>query len=44
MLTVAHDRHGALLDLHWSEDSGWSPHAERMLLDIEAMVVRAGTR
>jgi hypothetical protein len=41
MLTVTQHRHGALLDLEWSDESGWGASAESMLLQIESLVVRA---
>jgi hypothetical protein len=45
MLTVSHDHRGAVLDLEWSQESGWGPHAEDMLLRMEAFVVGlAGAR
>lgn len=41
MLTVSHDRHGALLDLHWSDETGWGAVAEQMLLQMEELLVSA---
>ncbi|GAA2372488.1 hypothetical protein [Dactylosporangium salmoneum] len=43
MLTVSHDRRGAILDLEWSQESGWGPHAEAMLRGMEAFVVGLST-
>jgi hypothetical protein len=39
MLTVSHDHRGAVLDLEWSQESGWGPHAEGMLRRMEEYVV-----
>jgi hypothetical protein len=44
LLTVSHDRRGAILDLHWSDETGWGPLAGNMLLQMEELLVSEALR